>query len=132
MLGDFPSNQFIPKIASQVGVSLEIATQIAEDVNQMIIMPIRNQLKTNYGSDQYFQDTAPVILDKTTILNEIENPTSTPSIAVNPTPIYPTEPIVPINVNNQPAAPSIAEQKLTTITHKPTENVVDPYREPIN
>lgn len=117
MMGLTPPSQFADNLVERLRIGKDTASQITTDVNIQILQPLKEHLMSLTSTENQEEG-----LTKDDILNEIENPTSTPSIAVNPNPIYPTEPIVP----------SIAEQKLTTITHKPTENVVDPYREPIN
>jgi hypothetical protein len=125
MIGLEPAENFVDNLKSNLNLDEVKANAIADDVNELIFDKIRKAMMSEGGEEQKEE-----VLDKNSILWEIENPTPTFSTNQQKTPIIPTQnpatqsnipEIAPINTIQKYTAPiqtkNIVEQKLTETTH---------------
>lgn len=146
LLGLEHPDKLFSNLMQEGGLSKDVATAIAEDLNEKIFKAIRHELVETYEKEKAVEET----VDKTpTAASEKTVPmpnVSTPAPTIVPqTPVQPTAPI-----NTLPQPNAIAKTKLEQSFHIPTQTAtvslnqtsatpaqpirrreIDPYREPI-
>lgn len=70
-LGEMPIKNFIVELKNALGVDVQKAQQIAQDINQAIFQPVRESLMKVHGIEQYANQTPNV---KAQMPNQVQNP----------------------------------------------------------
>ena len=61
MLGLLPSSKFANTVASEIGITVDEANLITEEINQEIFLPIRESLHQMHGEGGGPQETKPTL-----------------------------------------------------------------------
>lgn len=127
-LGAKKKEDFVKNISEHLEISLELAKELAEDVNVNILLKIRELIQNN----NFSEPLAPTLETPDEILKHIEDgglelpaPEIVPELAPTPVPSQPTPDLTEHLLQNTVASPHVEETKVEK------KYTVDPYREPI-
>ena len=150
MLGFMNDDEYRREVVALVGGDAAVAQKVSEEVNQKILLPIRESMKAFAATQAAPQEA----IASTPAAVEVVPAQSTPVTTLPPTPApAPSVPMVPkvdmhpadialtqptiakplVNPSSNPAAPAAPkpiEQKVEP--PKPQDYKADPYREPIS